>query len=208
MVVLQGILFALALSLDGFGVGLSYGMRGIKIPLFPFVIICLSSAIAVSLSMFIGSLATKVIPSGFANTLGGILMITVGAYIVTQNFILNMIPDYTSYKIQLKNMGLIINILKEPAEADIDKSGVIDRNEAIILGIALAMDAFGAGFAAAMSGYSLLYTPLFVAIAKFVLVSLGICIGSYYSTEKLKGQITLVPGVLILILGIKSLFSR
>jgi putative sporulation protein YtaF len=144
---LQGILFALALSLDGFGVGLSYGMRGIKIPFFPFVIICLSSAIAVSLSMFMGSLATKIIPPDFASTLGGVIMITVGVYISNQNFILNIIPDYKSYKIQLKNMGLVINILKEPAEADMDKSGIIDRKEAIVLGIALAMDAFGAGFA-------------------------------------------------------------
>jgi putative sporulation protein YtaF len=204
---LQGILFALALSLDGFGVGLSYGMRGIKIPFFPFVIICLSSAIAVSLSMFMGSLATKIIPPDFASTLGGVIMITVGVYISTQNFILNIIPDYKSYKIQLKNMGLVINILKEPAEADMDKSGIIDRKEAIVLGIALAMDAFGAGFAAAMSGYSLLYTPIFVALAKFILVSLGIFIGSYYSMENIKGQISLIPGGLILILGIRSLFT-
>ena len=38
--------------------------------------------------------------------------------------------------------------------ADIDKSGVINGIEAVLLGFALSIDAFGAGIGAAILGFS------------------------------------------------------
>lgn len=205
MMIVQALLFAFALSIDGFGVGLSYGLRKVSIPLLPFLIICSSSACAVSLSMLIGNFLAAVIPYGLAGKTGSLLLIIIGIWISTQNFILNVIPENKIYRLQIKNLGLIINILKEPIKADVDHSGFIDVKEAIFLGIALAMDALGAGFAAAMAGYSPFFIPLFVALAKFILVSLGLNLGRKFSVIKLKNELSLLPGGLIILLGIKSL---
>lgn len=206
MLIFQAMLFALALSLDGFGVGFSYGMRKISIPKLPFLIICSSSALAISLSMLIGKFLAAVIPYEIANKTGSLLLIFMGLWILTQSIILNIIPENRIYKLRIKNLRLIVNILKEPVKADIDSSGIIDIKEALFLGIALAMDALGAGFAAAMAGYSPYFTPLCVAIAKFILVSLGLFLGKEFSFIKMKNEMSLLPGGLIILLGLKNLF--
>lgn len=205
MIIVQAILFSIAVSLDGFGVGLSYGMRGIKIPKLSFLIICMSSVIAISISMCLGSVVAFLLPISFAEKLGAVLLIMVGAWILIQNFVTNIIPDFKCYTIKFQSLGLIIDILKEPVEADLDNSGSISINEAIFLGIALAMDAFGAGFAAAISGYSLMYIPAFVAASKFIMVSLGLYLGKAFGIDKLKGRLTLIPGGLIILLGLANL---
>lgn len=205
MFIFQAVLFALALSLDGFGVGLSYGMRKISIPKLPFLIICSSSAVAISLSMLIGNTLASIIPYEIASYIGSLLLIIIGAWLLLQNIIINIIPDNKIFKLRIKSLGLIVKILKEPVVADMDSSGYIDVKEALFLGMALAMDALGAGFAAAMAGYSPLFTPLFVAAAKFALVSLGLLLGRQFSIEKMKNQVSLVPGGLIILLGLKNL---
>lgn len=201
------VLFSLALSLDGFGVGLSYGMRKIKITAISFVIICLSSALAVALAMFLGNIISSLLPPLAADALGAGILVVVGAWILFQNFVLNLIPDHRVFNINVPNLGLVINILKEPVEADQDKSGIIDVREAYFLGAALAMDALGAGLGAAISGYSPLLTPLFVACAKFILVSLGLTLGGRISLEKHKGEMSLVPGGVLMLLGLKKLMQ-
>src|SRR5699024_11211761 len=56
------------------------------------------------------------------------------------------------------------SILKDPTKADNDESGIISISEATVLGIALALDAFAAGFGAAMLGYSPFITAIFIAL--------------------------------------------
>ena len=53
------ILLAFAVSLDGFGVGVTYGLRRIRIPVLSVVIIALCSGIVVWVSMQIGTLLTR-----------------------------------------------------------------------------------------------------------------------------------------------------
>lgn len=201
------ILFSLALSLDGFGVGLSYGMRKVKIAFFSYVIICLSSAIAVLISMALGNVLELFLPVHITTLVGALILITVGAWTVLQSYFLNIIPEKKSYQITIPNLGIVINILKEPTQADFDQSGIIDTKEAFFLGMALAMDALGAGFGAAMTGYSILWTPIFIAVAKFFLVSLGLTLGRRYLVGKVKGEVSLLPGGIIILLGLSKLLS-
>lgn len=201
------ILFSCALSLDGFGVGLSYGMRKIKITLMSLVLISFSSALAVSLSMLLGKMTACFFAPSTANLVGAVILIVVGCWLFLQNLILNMLPVEKTYSIKVNTLGLVINILKEPQKADFDKSGVIDAKEAVFLGVALAMDALGAGFGAAMSGYSPLFTPLFVAGAKLIFISSGLYIGKQFRIKYLKGEMTLLPGGIIILLGFSKLLK-
>lgn len=206
MVILQTILFAFALSLDGFGAGISYGMRNIKIPKLPFFIICSFSAIATAVSMLVGNVLAGIVSYEIAHKAGAILLTAIGLWVLLQNFIMVLIPENKIYQFRFKKLGLLINILKEPAKADMDNSGSIDVNEAIFLGLALAMDALGAGFAAAMAGYSPLATPIYVASAEFLLILLGLILGKRFAIDSFKEELALLPGGLLLLLGIKKFF--
>lgn len=197
--------FSVALSLDGFGVGLAYGLRKIRIPLPSFLVICLSSATAVAFSMCLGRFVASCVSGEAAELIGAFSLIAVGTWILLQNFVRNIMPASGVYQMRVPGLGIMIKILKEPEEADFDQSGEISIKEAFFLGMALAMDALGAGFGAAMSGFNPFLTTLAVALAKFILVAGGLFLGSQYSLEKVKGEVSLVPGGLILILGLKKL---
>jgi putative Mn2+ efflux pump MntP len=188
-------LFALALSMDGFGMGLSYGLRRIKISLFPLFIICLFSALAIAFSMTFGKVFAFFLPDRMAVFLGAVILMVIGIWIVLQQYFLNLWDCH------------VINILKEPVQADLNKSGEIDLKEAFFLGFALAMDALGAGLGAAMSGYSLLWTPIMVGIAEFMMINLGIIVGKRLQIDRLKKTATLLPGGIIIILGLSKLFG-
>ena len=48
------------------------------------------------------------------------------------------------FNFEIKSLGVVINILQKPTEVDFDNSGTINGVEALVLGIALSLDAFGA----------------------------------------------------------------
>lgn len=68
--------------------------------------------------------------------------------------------------------------------ADIDKSGVINGIEAVLLGFALSIDAFGAGIGAAILGFSPIVMSIAVAIMSSLFVSIGINAGHFLSKWK------------------------
>lgn len=77
-------LLALAVSLDGFGVGASYGMRGIRIPALSVFIIAACSGAVVWMAMAAGGRLTAVLPNAVAQTAGAVLLIAVGLWALAQ----------------------------------------------------------------------------------------------------------------------------
>ncbi|WP_081833596.1 manganese efflux pump [Geomicrobium sp. JCM 19055] len=68
---------------------------------------------------------------------------------------------------------MVIQILKKPTAADVDNSGTISVKEAVLLGVALSLDAFGAGFGASMLGYSVVWFALIVSIMCVTFLVIG-----------------------------------
>ena len=104
--------------------------------------------------------------------------------------------------LEIKSLGLVIHILKKPMSADFDKSGTITGVEAIMLGLALSLDAFGAGIGAVMLGFSPGYLALAVALLSSLLVFLGIKLGSYLSQITWLQRFSFLPGILLIIIGV------
>jgi len=221
MYLLSVFAFAVALSLDGLGVGLSYGSRKIRIPLFSLVVISLTSSAAISISMLSGHMVARYVSAEAAEIIGAVILISVGIWVLLQTWrnhkeeptetlteVTTISPegDKQLLKIRLKPLGLVIQILKEPAEADLDKSGAISAHEAVLLGLALAMDALGAGFGAAMTGFKPLFTPVVVGVTKFMLVGLGCLIGRRYASNWLGDRAATIPGWVLIGLGLLRVF--
>jgi putative sporulation protein YtaF len=81
-------------------------------------------------------------------------------------------------------LGIIIQILKKPASADFDCSGEISLREAFFLGLALAMDALGAGAGLALAGMNIFLTATSVGMVKFILVNTGMRMGQKMNDER------------------------
>ena len=213
MELLSVIAFAVALSLDGFGAGIAYGMRKIRIPILSLVVISLTSSTTIGISMLFGHLVSRYISIKAAEGIGASILILVGLWIVLHTWSSNTkkTPDDDNREtsgvepilnFRIKAFGLVIQILREPTVADIDKSGYLSIKEALLLGLALAMDAFGAGFGAAMTGFGPLVTPIIVGVVKFLLVSSGVYIGKRYAAKWLGGKAAVLPGWVLIGLGV------
>ena len=201
------ILLALAVSLDSFSVGFTYGLRKMRIPFKSIVIIACCSAMTLTIAMLIGHLLQQVVSSEFAGKMGGVILIILGVWVIYQFFRPEKEKDILPHEkviinLEIKSLGLVIHILKKPMSADFDKSGTITGVEAIMLGLALSLDSFGAGIGAAMLGYSPGYLALAVALLSSLLVFLGIKLGSYLSQITWLQRFTFLPGILLIIIGV------
>lgn len=107
--------------------------------------------------------------------------------------------------VELKRLGLVIQILRTPQAADVDKSGIISASEAIMLGVALSLDAFGAGLGAAMIGIPALPTALTIALASAVFLVGGMRFGFRFSAWKGMQALSFLPGLLLIMMGIMKL---
>jgi len=214
MEIITMILFALALNLDSIAVGMAYGVQGIKLPFTSLLIISGMSSGAIVLSMAAGGLIANFLPPGATHRLGGIILFLIGIWILYQSVSKTRKKDHhpeedhpkTLLQIRIKNMGLVINVLREPHQADLDRSGEISSGEAILLGAALAMDALGAGFAVSMLGFSITSTALVVGLGHIITTCAGMYIGRRAGTTALCRQIVTLPGCILMALGLYKIY--
>jgi putative sporulation protein YtaF len=205
------LLLAFAVSLDSFGVGLTYGIRKIRIPIRSIVIITLCSAIMIVTSMQLGLGLVAVLPESVIHMLGPLILICVGCWTLWQ-ILRNddkeekSNDDVTVFKFEIRVLGLVVQILKKPTAADVDRSGIISPIEAMFLGLALSLDAFGAGLGAAMVGFSPWITALLIAIMSGLFLAVGLRFGHWAAHLKWIRNVVYLPGCLLIIIGLVKLW--
>ncbi|MFZ3590728.1 sporulation membrane protein YtaF [Bacillus sp. DJP31] len=204
------ILLAFAVSLDSFSVGFTYGLRKMHMPLRSILVIALCSALTLILAMGVGSLISLVLSPEWAEKIGGIVLVGIGAWVLFQFFRPEKEQDETKekaliVKFEIKALGVAIHILRKPMAADIDKSGAITGIEALLLGVALSLDAFGAGIGAALLGYSPYIMALLVATMSSLFLFLGLKGGQLFSNNKWIQKFSFLPGLLLIMIGIWKL---
>lgn|SRR5690625_161482 len=205
MLFYTGLIFlVIAVSLDGFGVGISYGMRKIHLPLIGISIIILCSGIVVFLSMMIGNYLTTFIPVHYTSLIGGVILIFIGLFVMINVIFKKSTATKDSQEVR-KGFRHLKTVISKPERADIDKSGIISAHEALLLGIALALDAFGAGIGAAFLGFSPILTTLLIACMSGAFVFSGIQIGLLLSQNEQLQKMTFIPPLLLIGLGVMNI---
>lgn len=200
------LLLAFAVSLDSFSVGFTYGMRKMRIPFKSIIVIACCSALALMGAMGIGQIIETFISPKMAETMGGIILVLLGLWILFQFFrpekSKDLLPhEKTIVNFEIKSLGLVINILRKPMSADFDQSGTITGIEAFMLGLALSLDAFGAGIGAVMLGFSPITLALTVAIMSSLFVFLGMKMGEIFSKNSIIQKFSFIPGILLILIG-------
>jgi putative sporulation protein YtaF len=217
------ILLAFAVSLDGFGVGVMYGLRQIRIPLLSIGIISLCSGLIIFGSMQIGVLLSSWIHPAAATKVGASILIGIGLWALfqllqskhqqsesstaaaTDSEVLSLHAFESPTKImyiELKRFGLVIQILKTPAIADMDRSGNISASEATLLGVALSLDAFGAGIGAALIGFAPVLTAVVIAFSSGIFISIGLQMGLRFAGTMWMRKLSILPGSVLILMGI------
>ena len=201
-------MLALALNLDSFGVGVVYGVGKIKLPFSSALIISLESMAAISLSMLTGNFLTQIISLKLARCCGGVILFLLGAWMIVQGKLKKKKETHFSYslmQLRIRPLGIIIQVLREPQRADFDKSGAISFSEAFLLGLALAVDAFVAGFAFSMLKINLLLTVFIIGGGQIFFIYLGLCCGKFLSASLFSRHFLILRGFILIFLGFLNL---
>lgn len=256
-------LLGFAISVDGLGAGLVYGMKRIRIPLLSLMIISLSSGIVLGASMLAGRSVTWLMDRWVAKAMGSCMLFVMGVAMIfdaakrrgvgsparngqtdddctaqiecgagsgelpdvgcreSETLRENSLPPCgpscvgcpylpavahaKTMKVKIGSLSLVIHILREPEAADLDGSGVLSPAEAALLGTALALDAAGAGFAAAVTGLWAASVPVVAALMKLGAVALGARLGSSCSRALGGTSLVFAPGACMILLSLLSL---
>ncbi|WP_369902321.1 sporulation membrane protein YtaF [Bacillus manliponensis] len=200
------ILLAFTLSLDSCSVGLTYGLRNVRIPLKSIVVIGICSAMVMLISMGIGHMISQVFSPVFATRIGGVVLVGIGVWVLYQFFQGDKkeVPQHKEkvWNFEIASLGLVIQILRKPTVADFDKSGTISGMEAFMLGMALSLDSFGAGIGASLLGFSPIVMAGLVAVMSTLFLFVGMKLGAILSNMRWLQKFTFVPGILLIIIGI------
>ncbi|MGG4398107.1 manganese efflux pump [Paenibacillus thiaminolyticus] len=173
-------------SIDNLGVGLSYGVRNIRINflsnLFIAVICFLFSMCGIYFGMFIATVLPGILPV----VLGAFLLVVIGLRII-----LMAVPR--------KNQNP-----NTPSEAASPKS--IGFVESTVLGVALSANALTNGIGAGLLGFSPLLISILAAVGSFVTVWAGVAFGIRLTHVRIGkftvGQFgTLISGMLLLLVA-------
>jgi putative sporulation protein YtaF len=225
-------LLAFAVSLDGFGVGITYGIRKIKIPVSSIFIIALCSGLIILFSMMVGVAMTGWLSPHGASMIGAGILIVIGSWalyrfitsgdsesseqmigaasgtVETMNAASTAAPPerIEVLTLELRIFGIMIQILRTPSIADVDRSGTISTGEAFLLGMALSLDAFGAGIGAALVGFPPFLTAVLIAVSSGLFLWMGTRVGFWASGWRWVRQLSMLPGVILIAMGIFKLF--
>ena len=186
---LNSILFAITLSIDSIGIGITYGLKNTKILLSSkFILFCISFFFSV-LSLMIGNLFSQFFSSNFIEYIGIFMLLFLGIFIILQELhsnkknMRNKSQKFTKkHHFFIRSFGITSQIIHNPISSDFDHSNTIDYKEAFFLGIALSLDSFAGGIGFSTFGLNLFLFPLFVSISQFIFLSLGDFFGKKIKT--------------------------
>ncbi|OAT85295.1 sporulation membrane protein YtaF [Desulfotomaculum copahuensis] len=208
-------MFMLALSsnLDNLGVGISYGTRKINLPHSANLIVAVITSTGTLLSMTIGGLVALYLPAGVSNSMGSLIMIAAGLWVILRDKKKNTgsgkttageYPPLTGAgKIRLlTQFNTLAAVAREPYRADMDYSGHISPYEAVILGLALTMSNLSTGLGAGMVGLNPWLTTALVGIFSLLTLKGGIQFGNRYASRWLGDRAGLAAGLLLIIIGV------
>ncbi|MGU9096123.1 sporulation membrane protein YtaF [Clostridium perfringens] len=196
------LLFVIAASLDILVVSLAYGLKDIKINFSSTLVIASISALGTFISMILGKFLVDLIPVKLGDIIGGLVLLALGFYSIYSYFKEKKI--LTSHNSQ--NNSSPTFILENPEVADKDKSGNIDFKESLALSLALALNNFGLGIGASISGLNIAFTTISTFIISLIFISLGFYLSKTIKSKNISKNSNLISGIIIIILSLFIIF--
>ncbi|MDL2288935.1 sporulation membrane protein YtaF [Oscillospiraceae bacterium OttesenSCG-928-F05] len=201
------LLLCVALSIDSFSVGCSFGLRRMRVPLRSYaVLFCLSGALT-GAAVFFGDRLSLILPGRAADLFGMAILAGIGAWTIVRAFR----PDGADareakrYQLNLGTLRLSVQVIRRPESCDFDGSNSISPGEAAFLALGLSVDAMAAGVGSGLAGFPVFAVPLLAASLSLVFLSLGRGLGGRFSRLRDALFMKLLPGGLLILTGLLKL---
>ena len=174
------VLMAFSLNIDALSVGISYGVRGIRISFFSKIIISVFSVVYSMLALLFGNWLIHILPDFVARFIGAGILVIIGTAIIFSAFFKStpkQKKEGVLFHFIIKPLGVTVNVIKNPPSCDFDCSKKIEPYESLFLGLALSLDAIGVSLGSALGGLNFYFIPFFIGLFQLVFLSVGSLIG-------------------------------
>lgn len=182
----QELILALIVSTDTFLVAAAYCNSGIKIPLSSAVVINLTGATVLGISLLLSDIAGSFIPAGICRALGLILLTSIGVITVFKSLVrilVRRLSQRGELSLRTGSSGLVIKLYLDDTAADIDDSKLLSPSEAAALALASSLDSAATGLSSGFCGLSPLRTAAFAFAAGFAAIAAGNISGKKISSS-------------------------
>ncbi|WP_245632836.1 manganese efflux pump [Alicyclobacillus kakegawensis] len=191
-------MIAVASNLDNAGVGIAYGVRGIRISWLANLVISLMSGVMTLAAGSLGHAFSRHLSVRAAAALGGSIIILVGLWV--------LVEPIRSSRVRNGGHTMVTQILRDPVKADMDRSQTISLREAAILGVALGLNAIAGGFDAGISNIGVYTTAVAVAAVGFLLLAVSTWVGRRFAAPYVGNHAAYLAGILLLAVGIHQIW--
>jgi len=205
------IIMAFSLSIDAVGIGISYGIRGIKISSFAKLVICTISFLIILISMLLGNILYSLVSERTGQIIGSSILFIMGLWIILQGIRnkeekMRTKEEKTLHFI-IKPLGISIKIIQSPEFCDFNKSSIIEPLESVYLGIALSFDSIGVGMTSSIFNFNEFTFSLLVCMFQIFLLSFGVLFGEKINKIKHIDKISnIVSGIILIVIAAVKLF--
>lgn len=193
------LMFAISSSCDSLVIGISYGIKKIRINFLNNLLVALISGLGTFISMVPGAKLINYISPEQANKFGSLLIIIVGIFLIIKSLYKdNKIKEENSYS----------DILKNPEKMDFDSSKTIEVKEAVYLGLFLCLNNIGLGIMASIIGLNIYLTSFLSFLFGLIFLKLGSFLGQKASAGSFNNKFLEISSyLLIILLGVWELFN-
>lgn len=176
----MAVFFAVTLSIDALGVGISCGLRKRRLGFLSYAVIFMISMLVMGISVFFGHAIVTFLSPDIAGIIGALWIMLLGIWIGIK---------------ALRN--------KTEARETSAKHALI---HAFSLAIMLSIDSMGAGLAAAALGINISFLPFLVAAFQVGFLALGVYVTELLPLKKDGGKaMGLASGLILIVIGIIGL---
>ncbi len=221
--ILSSVIISVSSNIDGFAVAVAYGIKKVRISLPANLLIAIISSLGTFLSMSLGEVISRFLPQSVANALGSGVLITIGLWGIWETIreerkdrrsktyysqSSHVLRDESQHQRPFDHGDFsYTSYIENPEKADIDKSGVIDARESIVLALSLTINNVGGGIGAGISGLSVSFVTALTFILSLLAVVVGYYLGKNFSTKLPKTLAGLLSAILIILIGIYEYFN-
>ncbi len=201
MQLLPSLLFGISASLDALIVGISYGLRRIRVRAWQNLFISMVALLGTCLSAYAGSHLLPLLPASLTDYLGSIVLVFLGAYYITKwGF---SCPSGS----QTENRDL-----SESTPAAAQKPPVtlpmigLSVRETLVLSLVLSVNNIGIGLSASMAGLPMASAAAMTFLCSAVLLVSGNRLGQSPFLRRVGAAADPISGFLLIGLGVMQLF--
>ena len=221
--ILSTVLISLSSNTDSLAIAVAYGIKKVKIPILPNLLIAVVSSLGTFVSMSVGEMIGGYLPKSIAGILGSGVLISIGIIGIWKTIQeeqrrlkrvksdrQNIIMLATSSPNQLsedKNSSNLVNRPQNILSGVRNRSKVISIKESIPLAFSLTINNIGGGVGAGMSGLSASLTTVINFILAILAILGGSALGGRFANKMTEYWAGFLSSGLIIMIGIYEYFN-